>query len=148
MKSFIFGAVLVGLGFLGYADPQKTPQNLGSPVNTASNETQVALTHSGRSLYIVTNRPGGAGMNDIWVSHRDNPNAQWGEPSNLRGGINGPGNESGPTFTPDDLCMFYASPGPVPVGGQRIWVTCRTDPDDDAGWQTPVKLGPNVMGRN
>jgi len=134
----------MGLGFLTYADPAWAPDNLGSPVNTAGNEVQVALTHSGRSLYIVTNRPGGVGGNDIWVSHRANPQAPWGEPSNLGPLINGTGADSGPTFTPDDLCMFYASPGPLAGGGQRIWVTCRTDPDDDAGWQAPVKLGPNV----
>ena len=41
--------------------------------------------------------------------------------------------------------MFYARPDIAGSGsGQRIYVTCRTDPDDDTGWQTPVRLGPNV----
>jgi WD40-like Beta Propeller Repeat len=138
------GALIVGFGVLAYADPSWKPENLGSPINMASNETQVALTHSGRSLYIVTNRLGGVGANDIWVSQRADPQAPWGQPFNLGPLINGPGNDSGPTFTPDDLCMFYASPGAVGGGGQRIFATCRTNPDDDSGWQTPLKLGPNV----
>lgn len=82
-------------------------------------------------------------MNDIWVSQRSNPQAPWGPPFNVAI-VNGTANDSSPAFTPDDLCMYYASPGPVGGGGQRIFVTCRTDPDDDTGWQTPVRLGPNV----
>jgi len=135
----------MGLGLMAYADPRWVSQNLGSPVNTASNETQVGLTHSGRSLYIVTNRVGGLGLNDIWVAQRAHPQAPWGEPFNLGPVINGAGNDSSPAFTPDDLCMFYARPQVAGSGsGQRIYVTCRTDPDDDTAWQTPVILGPNV----
>jgi len=142
----IGGVLVVGFGILTYADPKWAPENLGSPVNTGSNETQVALTHSGRSLYIVTNRaPGGVGANDIWVSQRRNPQAPWEDPFNLGPVINGAGNDSSPAFTPDDLCMFYAAPLTAGSGaGQRIFVTCRTDSDDDTGWQTPVRLGPNV----
>jgi Tol biopolymer transport system component len=144
---FIGGTLVMGLGIVAFGHPQRVPENLGSPVNTASNETQVALTYSGRSLYIVTNRAGGLGANDIWVSQRAHPQAPWGEPFNLGPLINGAGNESSPTFTPDDLCMFYASPGASLGGGQRIFVTCRTDPNDDRGWQIPVKLGANVNGQ-
>ena len=137
-------AATLGLEILVSADPKWAPENLVGPVNTASNETQSGITHSGRSLYIVTNRPGGVGLNDIWVSQRANPQAPWGEPFNLGPMINGGGNDSSPTFTPDDLCMFYATPGAVPGGGQRIYLTCRTDADDDTGWQTAVRLGANV----
>jgi len=143
---FVLSTLLIGVGFVAYADRQWMAESLGGPVNTVSNETQVALTHSGRSLYIVTNRPGGVGANDIWVSRRAHPNGQWEQPFNLGSLINGTGNDSSPSFTPDDLCMFYASPGASGGGGQRIFVTCRTDPDDDAGWQTPVRLGANVNG--
>jgi OmpA-OmpF porin, OOP family len=141
---FVAGVLVVGFGILTYADPKWAPENLGSPVNTASNETQVGLTHSGRSLYIVTNRAG-FGANDIWVSQRSNPQAPWKEPFNPGAVINGAGNDSSPAFTPDDLCMFYAAPLTAGSGaGQRIFRTCRTDPADDTGWETPVRLGPNV----
>jgi Tol biopolymer transport system component len=143
---FLGGAFVAGLGILANADSKWTPENLGETVNTDSNETQVALTHSGRSLYIVTNRPGGVGMNDLWVSQRANPQAPWEQPFNLGPLINGTANDSSPTFTPDDICMYYASPGPVGGGGQRIFVTCRTDAGNDTGWQAPVRLGANVNG--
>jgi Tol biopolymer transport system component len=142
--AFLGGALVAGLGMLAYAEAKWTPENLGEPVNTTGNETQVALTHSGRSLYIISNRLPSQGVNDIWVSQRANPQAPWEQPFNLGPLINGTGNDSSPTFTPDDLCMYYASPGPLGGGGQRIFVTCRTDADDDRGWQTPVRLGANV----
>jgi Tol biopolymer transport system component len=139
------GVLAAGFGILAYAAPRWAAENLQSPVNTDVNETQVGLTHSGRSLYIVTNRTGGFGLNDIWVSQRANPQGPWGEPFNLGPLVNGAGNDSSPAFTPDDLCMFYAAP-PVAGsgGGQRIFLTCRTDPDDDTGWQAPTRLGLNV----
>src|SRR5262245_61967295 len=87
---FVAGGLVMGLGILT-ADPQWMPENLGAPVNTASNETQVALTYSGRSLYIVTNRAGGLGANDIWVSQRRHLQAPWGDPFNLGPLINGAG---------------------------------------------------------
>ena len=149
MKVALIGGVLVvGFGILTYADPGWSPENLGSPVNTAGNETQVALTHSGRSLYIVTNRTGGFGLNDIWVSQRKHPQAPWGEPFNLGPIINGIGNDSSPAFTPDDLCMFYAAPlVAMSGGGQRIYETCRTDPDDDTGWQVANQAGSECQHR-
>jgi hypothetical protein len=146
MKPTLLLAVLaLGWEMFAQANPAWTPEHLLNPINTASNETQVALTHSGRSLYIVTDRLGGLGLNDIWVSQRSNPQAPWGEPFNLGPLINGRGNDSSPNFTPDDRCMFYASP-PVAGsgGGQRIFVTCRIDPNDDTAWQPPTRLGPNV----
>jgi hypothetical protein len=78
------------------------PINLGRVVNSPSSEIQVAITHSGLSLYIVSDRPGGYGLNDIWVSRRATQSAPWGEPQNLGPVINGPGNDSGPNFSLDD----------------------------------------------
>ena len=118
MKVALIGGVLVvGFGILTYADPGWSPENLGSPVNTAGNETQVALTHSGRSLYIVTNRTGGFGLNDIWVSQRKHPQAPWGEPFNLGPIINGIGNDSSPGVHPGRSLMST----------RPLWWRCREE---------------------
>ena len=120
------------------------PINLGAVVNSPSSELQVAITHSGLSLYIVSDRPGGYGMNDIWVSRRATQSSPWGEPQNLGPVINGPGNDSGPNFSLDDHWMFFASNRPGTLGGQDIWVSYRDDVTDDFSWQEPVNLGPSV----
>src|SRR5262249_61954953 len=82
------------------------PINLGPIVNSPSAEIQVAITHSGLSLYIVSDRPGGYGANDIWVSHRGSQSAPWGGPQNLGPSINRTGNDSGPNFFVDDYWTF------------------------------------------
>ena len=120
------------------------PINLGPVVNSPSSEIQVAITHSGLSLYIVSDRPGGYGANDIWVSHRVGQSAPWGEPKNLGPVINSRANDSGPNFSLDDHWMFFASPRLGTFGGSDIWVSYRDDVTDDFGWQEPINLGPNV----
>jgi Tol biopolymer transport system component len=120
------------------------PINLGPVVNSPSSEIQVAITHNGLSLYIVSDRPGGYGANDIWVCHRGSQSAPWSEPENLGPVINSPGNDSGPNFSSDDHWMFFASPRSGTFGGSDIWVSYRDDASDDFGWQDPVNLGPNI----
>src|SRR5437773_4240357 len=46
------------------------PVNLGPTVNTGFIDAGPALSKDGLSLYFNSNRPGGYGGNDIWVSQR------------------------------------------------------------------------------
>jgi hypothetical protein len=119
------------------------PVNLGATINSFSDEPQVAITHSGLSLYFSSDRPGGFGLLDIWVSHRTSLDAPWGEPLNLGPMYNGPKKtEFCPNFSPDDHWMFFPSGGGF--GGSDIWMTFRLDVTDDFGWQTPINLGPSI----
>ena len=49
------------------ADPWGAPCNLGSSVNTASDDRAPALTNRGDSLYFASNRAGGLGGDDLYV---------------------------------------------------------------------------------
>ena len=117
------------------------PVNLGTTVNSVGDETQAAITHSGLSLYFSSDRLGGFGLQDIWVSHRTSVDAPWGEPQNLGSLINRGSPEFAPSFSPDDHCMFFSSVRPGGLGGSDIYMTCRLDARDDFGWQTPMNLG-------
>jgi Tol biopolymer transport system component len=46
------------------------PENLGSPVNTEATEQQPAVSDDGRTLFFASDRPGGNGDLDLWVSKR------------------------------------------------------------------------------
>ena len=48
------------------------PVNLGPIVNSSSDDADPALSPDGLSLYFFSNRPGGFGTSDIWVSRRAN----------------------------------------------------------------------------
>src|SRR5438105_14975040 len=47
------------------------PQNLGPMVNSASVDVGPAISTDGLSLYLTSNRPGGLGTVDIWVTQRE-----------------------------------------------------------------------------
>jgi len=50
--------------------PWSTPVNLGPTVNTTFFDGAAALSFDGTTLYFFSNRPGGSGGNDIWMTTR------------------------------------------------------------------------------
>lgn len=68
------------------------PKSLGKKINlTDYNEMTPYLAADGQTLYFSSNRPGGMGDNDIWVSKRlDDTWTKWSEPVNLGAPINTP----------------------------------------------------------
>jgi Tol biopolymer transport system component len=51
-------------------DPWSTPENVGLLVNTSSTDARPNLSRSGRTLLFDSNRPGGQGNQDVWMSTR------------------------------------------------------------------------------
>src|SRR5690606_29771681 len=76
------------------------PYNLGAPINTRGWEAQPTLSADGRTLYFVSNRPGGQGGYDIWSATLQE-NGQWGMPQNLGAAVNTPYDESAPYIHAD-----------------------------------------------
>jgi len=64
------------------------PVNLGAPVNSAFNDFGQAVSKNGLSLYLTSDRPGGFGDTDIWVSQRASVRDAWGPPVNLGTSVN------------------------------------------------------------
>jgi hypothetical protein len=52
------------------SDPWSTPRNLGSVINGAATDGAPALSFDGTELYFFSNRPGGLGGFDVYVSTR------------------------------------------------------------------------------
>jgi hypothetical protein len=117
------------------------PVNIGETVNSPFQDFYPSITPNGLSLYFESDRPGGAGGFDIWVSRRQNLSSPWQTPQNLGPLINGPLDERVPSFTPDGLTMYLSSERPQGFGGLDIYVTTRMDPNDDFGWGPVENLG-------
>jgi len=113
------------------------PRNLGRLVNTAYRETQPSVTPDGRTLYFSSDRPGGKGQHDIWVSHLDE-NGKWTTPENLGVIINSKGIEMSPFIHPDNQSLYFSSDGHIGLGGYDLFVSRR---DSSGEWQKPVNLG-------
>jgi hypothetical protein len=120
------------------------PVNLGTTINTTAMESGPALSKDGLSLYFYSDRPGGFGATDIWVSQRQSVDDAWGAPENLGSTINSVSTDIVPAFSRDGHWMFFASARPGGFGGQDIWASWRPHIHDDFGWQAPTNLGANV----
>ncbi len=124
------------------------PVNLGPIVNSEFNDQHPAISPDGLSLYISSDRPGGFGNFDIYVSQRASLEDDWGPPQNLGPIINTEFEDSVPTFSADGRRMYFCSDRPGGFGEDDIWVSTREDATDDFAWQPPVNLGSGVNTDN
>ena len=123
--------------------PWGTPVNLGSTINSSSYEYQPDISSDGLSLYFSSNRAGGRGSYDLWVTTRTTTSAPWGTPTNLGSTVNSSSGDYQPSISADGLSLFFVSVRPGGLGyDEDIWVTTRASVSDP--WGTPVNLGPQI----
>jgi outer membrane protein OmpA-like peptidoglycan-associated protein len=97
-----------------------------------------ALSPDGKSLYFVSDMPGGHGGTDIYVCH-DN-GGQWGEPRNLGPTVNTPYNEVFP-FIGSDGTLYFSSDGHPGLGGLDVFAAASTP---KGGFRPAVNVGAPV----
>lgn len=113
-------------------------------LNTEHWETHSMMTHDQKSLYFVSDRPGGYGGRDIYVVHRKE-NGSWSEPMNLGPKINGPFDEDSPFISIDNKTLYYATNGEKSMGGFDIM---RSDMQSDGSWSEGMNLGYPINSTN
>ncbi len=113
------------------------PSNMGPPINTGAWESQPSIAANGQALYFASNREGGFGGTDIWVSYRQ-PNGRWGKPENLGPMVNTSGNDQSPFIHPDGRTLYFMSDGHPGFGGSDLYKTQR---NPDGSWSIPQNLG-------
>jgi len=118
------------------------PTNLGPTVNTPSYDSDICISNDGLSLYFTSDRPGGSGSYDIWVTTRETAQDLWGEPVNLGPTVNSGVWEHTPFISADGLTLFFSSSRSGGFGMVDIWFTTRTSVSDP--WSTPENLGSTV----
>jgi Tol biopolymer transport system component len=105
------------------------PMNLGQVINTASTDRSPALSRDGHYLFFASDRPGGVGGLDLWVSWRPNSHDDfgWEAPVNLGAAINTTGTDAGPSFFENDDAgvphLYIASNRPGGLGALDIYVS-------------------------
>lgn len=102
-------------------DPWGTPVNLGTTINTTRIDGGPTLSRDGHWLFLISDRPGGQGSNDIYVSWRADTHDDfaWGPPVNLGSPVNSAQLEAGPNPWGQE---FYFHRGPA-VGNTEIYVS-------------------------
>ncbi len=119
------------------------PQNLGTTLNTADNESSAFVAPNGLSLYVSSNTTGTFGSIDLWVSQRRSLTSAWGPLQNLEG-LNSGSNENLPALSPDGKTIFFNCSCPDAFGGADIYMSTRPNANNDFGWTAPVNLGPVI----
>ena len=113
------------------------PVNLGFEVNSSYWESQPSLSSDGRTLYFVSNRPGGKGKSDIWKTYLQN-NGTWTKPENLGDSVNTEYSEMSPFIHPDQQTLYFSSDGFTGMGGMDIFISRKKNGGE---WTRPVNLG-------
>jgi outer membrane protein OmpA-like peptidoglycan-associated protein len=115
-------------------DKWSAPSEL--PFNTKAqwDDVHPCLSIDGDKLYFASNRPGGFGGMDIYVSFKNGE--IWGEPINLGATINTAKNEVFP-FIHADNTLYFGSNGHKGLGGLDMFFAQT----EDLGWTAPVNLG-------
>ncbi|HSY77459.1 MAG TPA: OmpA family protein, partial [Bacteroidia bacterium] len=117
-------------------DEWSKPKELGGKINSKSHESSVSLAPDNRTLYLVSDRPGGYGDRDIYKVVL-NEKAKWGEPENLGPVINTQYAEEGVDIQADGKTLFFSSQGHNSMGGYDVFKSTY----DNGKWSEPENLG-------
>lgn len=112
-----------------WGEPQPLPFNTNE-----FDDCHPALSFDGDKLYFASNRPGGYGGMDLYVSYRVGDT--WSEPANLGAEVNTKGNDLFP-FVHADNILYFASNGHGGEGGLDLYFSIP----DGAAWTKPKNLG-------
>ncbi|MBA4239462.1 MAG: hypothetical protein C0448_01960 [Sphingobacteriaceae bacterium] len=111
------------------------PEKLNSNVNSEYWEGSCSITSDGRYLYFASERPGGLGERDLYVSEK--VNGDWGPAVNLGPSINTKYNEDAPFIHPDGITLFFSSEGHKSIGGYDIMYSIKKE----NSWVEPMSMG-------
>lgn len=108
--------------------------------NGASLDGCPFVSRDGKTFYMASNRPGGLGGIDIWVSKRASVDDPWGAPANVGAPVNSEANDFCPTISRDGHLFYFVSNRAGGCGGDDIYTTrLRAD-----GWDPVENLGCEV----
>ena len=112
-------------------------EKLNGNVNTEYFESHACILADGRKLFFTSDRPGGQGALDIWISEKS-PGGDWGSARNLGPEINSFYSEDTPFITSDGKKLFFSSQGHATMGGFDIFISTWLP---DGNWSFPENIG-------
>jgi hypothetical protein len=116
-------------------DDWGVPENLGSIVNTESVEVSPSISADGLTLFFDSDRSGGYGNSDLWVTSRTATSEPWGEPINPGPAINSYHKEFAPAYSSDGSTLYFCSNRSGSEIGWELLVTRRAATGNN--WSIP-----------
>ena len=112
------------------------PKELPSPINSKHQETSACYAYTGKTIYFVSDRPGGLGGKDIYKSDLQ-AGGKWGDAENLGNVINTEMDEDAIFLQADGKTLYFSSKGHPTMGGYDIFKSVY----QKGKWSTPINLG-------
>ena len=119
-----------------------TPVNVGAPINTSAGEIGPKISGDELILVFASDRAGGQGSYDLWMSTRATIQDDWGAPVNIGGIVNSGSFDHSPILSSDERALVFTSNRLGGFGGYDLWMTTRKTHSDP--WGPPVNLGPRI----
>lgn len=123
-----------------WSDIRKLSANVNHPIYW---DSQPTIASDGLTLYFASDRPGGFGGIDLYVTHKDPKTGVWSIPKNLGPTINTKGDEKTPFIHSDSETLYFASTGHFGFGGFDIFYTRKNDKGE---WIEPENIGSPING--
>lgn len=114
------------------------PKPISDEVNSPHHENSVAIAPDGKTLFFTSDRPGGQGGIDIYMSKLDKK-GRWGKAVNLGAPVNTPENEDGPFMDYDNKTLYFSSNAHQGMGGYDVFVSEMDSASKT--WKEPVNIG-------
>jgi hypothetical protein len=122
--------------------PWMKPTNLGPSVNSEAKDTDATLSADGLTLIFNSNRSGGLGGMDLWMSTRADTSALWTPAAHLGAGVNSASGELAPALSADCLTLMFNSDRESKLGLSDLWMSTR--PSLSAAWSPARNAGPQI----
>ncbi len=116
-----------------WGDPSRMPD----PINSLSDETHCSLSADESTLFFTSDRPGGFGGLDIYLSKKK-LDGTWGTPKNLGPQINTSYDEETPFIYLDGKTLYFSSEGHNSMGMFDVFYSVM---NPDSSWIEPINLG-------
>jgi outer membrane protein OmpA-like peptidoglycan-associated protein len=115
------------------------PKSLGANINTPSWEPSASITSNENVLFFTSNKKGGLGGRDIYMSKRLS-NGEFGPAVNLGPKINTKRDEDSPFIHADGKTLYFSSKGHKSMGGFDIF-SCTINTETGEITSDPVNIG-------
>jgi outer membrane protein OmpA-like peptidoglycan-associated protein/tetratricopeptide (TPR) repeat protein len=117
----------------------KTAKKLNDNINTGKWESHAVMTKKEDKLYFTSERSGGTGGLDLYVSERNETTGNWGEPESLGETINTDLHEETPFLLERENQLYFGSEGHGNTGGFDMFVSVFDSVENK--WDNPLNLG-------
>jgi len=118
-------------------DEWSVPEKLPSEINSKAWETHASLSADGNTLFFTSNREGGFGGRDIYMSEKL-ASGKWSKAVNLGPKVNTEYDEDSPFILPDGVTLYFSSKGHESMGGFDIFTSTLSE---DGFWSEPENIG-------